>query len=131
MMAALMTVLGGLSVLWLILLARWMNGRTWWRSLVALRLRLPVTTTTADVARWLARVHVMTESPGWYLIPNSPTALEVTARRGLITHTVLVPARLQQLVLASLRAALSNVRAEEAPDYLARRPNFRWPPKAP
>jgi len=125
MMAALMTTLGALSVLWFTLLARWLNGRTWRRSLVALTLRLPGATTTADVGRWLARVHVMTESPGWYLIPNSPIALEVTARRGVITHTVLVPARLQQLVLASLRASLPNVRAEEAPNYLAHRPNFR------
>ncbi|MGW4130199.1 type IV secretory system conjugative DNA transfer family protein [Amycolatopsis japonica] len=125
MTGALVTIGGGLVLLWLILAARWLDSRAWRRGLTALRLQLPGNTTTADVTQWLARVQVMTESPRWYLLPNTPIALEVTAGQGNVTHTVLMPTRLQRPILASLRAALPNVRAEEAPNYLKDRPVLR------
>ncbi|MEC3980403.1 type IV secretory system conjugative DNA transfer family protein [Amycolatopsis sp. H20-H5] len=124
MMAALAIVGGGLLLLWVVLAGRLLDGKNWRRSLVAMQLRLPGTTTTGDIARWLARVQVMTESPQWFLIPNTPVALEITADHGTITHTVLMPARLQRPVLASLQASLPNVRADEVPDYFATRPEF-------
>ncbi|RSM62976.1 type IV secretion system protein VirD4 [Amycolatopsis sp. WAC 01376] len=131
MNAALIIIIGGgLVLLLLILAARWLDSQAWRRGLVALRLQLSGTTTTAEVAEWLGRVQVMTESPRWYLLPNTPVALEVSAEQGAITHTVLVPKRLERPILASLRAALPNARVDEQPDYFKSRPRFRMAAEA-
>lgn len=125
MSALLLTLLGAFLVLWVLLAARWLNGISWRRSLVAFRLRIPGTVTTAEVARWLARVQVMTESPQWYVVPNAPVALEICAERGQITNVLLVPEWLRATVLASLHAALPTVRVDALPDYLDQRPRCK------
>src|SRR5262245_54161768 len=105
-MSLLLLSLAGSALLGIVLLARWIDGQNWRRSLVALQLHIPGTVTTAEVARWLGRVQVITSSPTWYLLSNQPVALEIRATAGAITHTLLVPERLRAPLLASLHAAL-------------------------
>ncbi|GAA4411649.1 type IV secretory system conjugative DNA transfer family protein [Actinokineospora soli] len=123
-MSGIFLVGGVILVLTLPLIARWFDGNSWKRNIVALQLRIPGTTSTSEVSRWLARVQVMTESPRWYLIPNTPIALEICSQSGSISHTLLVPERLRQSILASLHAALPGVRVTELPDYLTNRPRL-------
>lgn len=115
----------GIIPLWVLLAARYLDAKAWRQSLVALQVQLSAHTTIGDVERWLARVQVMTESPQWFLLPNTPLALEVRAERGRIEHVVLAPKRLKQAVVTSLQAAMPGVRIEELPGDLRGRPSFR------
>lgn len=93
MMAAWLTVvLGGLSLLGIILGARLLEAAGWRRSLVAFRLALPSNLTAETVAEWLATVRAMVHAPRWALLPSPPIAIEVTGTADGIEHVVLVPA---------------------------------------
>jgi hypothetical protein len=124
MTALLLLLMFGLAVIGVIVAARVLEGQSWRSSLVALRLRLPAHVTVDDIAAWLGRVQVMTQSPPWALIQNPPVALEVVADSQRIAVYMLAPRALRASMLASLQAALPTVRVDEAPDYLSTRPRF-------
>ena len=115
MMAALIIFLGGLAILSLVMLARWLDAIAWRASLTAYQLTLPQTLTTADVAAWLAHVVATTHATGLGLRLPPAIGLEVSATSGGIVHTLLVPKNLTGSVLAGLRATLPGARLEERP----------------
>jgi Type IV secretion-system coupling protein DNA-binding domain len=117
-------VLGGSSCIGVLLGARWLDSRSWRRSLVALTVRVPRDTGVEQVSRWLARIQVLTESPKWSLL-HDPVAVELVANSRDISVFVLAPERLHGSLLASIQAALPGARVDTAADYLAVRPPMR------
>lgn len=116
--------IGGLIICGLVLLARQFESRTWHRSLLAYRLRLPSTLSIDDIAAWLATVNAATHAPPFSLLPSPPVALELVASKSGIEHMLLMPQTMQGVMLANLRSALPGVRIEAVPDYLNERPVF-------
>ncbi|HJQ08033.1 MAG TPA: hypothetical protein VJ836_00970 [Candidatus Saccharimonadales bacterium] len=125
MTLALLILAGGLAVIGLVLLARWLDARAWAASLRVYRLHLPANLTADDVARWLSNVSAITHPPLWSLLPMPPVSLEITATSNGITHYILVMETVKEKMLSGVRAALPGVRIEEAPEYLTQRPVFR------
>lgn len=121
----LLLLIAGLSVLGVVLLARWFEGRSWYRSITSFRLRLPADVSADAVAGWLSAINAATHAPLFSLLPAPPVALEVVASQRGIEHVLLVPRTMQQVVLASVRACLPGVRIDELPAYLDNRPRFR------
>jgi hypothetical protein len=115
MMPALLILLGGLAVLSAVVLVRWNDSCAWRASLIAYRLTLPQTLTTADVAAWLAHIVATTHASGLAVRTPPALGLEVTADSGGIIHTLIVPKVLTGSVLAGLRATLPAARIEEMP----------------
>jgi hypothetical protein len=115
MMAALIIFLGGLAILGLVMLVRWLDAWAWRASLTAYQLTLPPALTAADVAAWLAHVVATTHATGLGLRLPPAIGLEVSATSGGIVHTLLVPKSLTGTVLAGLRATLPAARIEEQP----------------
>jgi Helicase HerA, central domain len=121
---------GGLAVLAVILFARWLEARSWARSLVAYRLRLPAGLEAGQVAAWLGAVAAGTHAPRFPLLPPPPIALEVTASSNGIEHILCIPDSMREAMLAALRAHLPGARAEERPNYLASRHRPRFAAEA-
>lgn len=117
MMLVFLTASGGLTILSLILGARWLDALTWRRRLVAYRLRLPAGLTAEQVSGWLSTVAA--DSQHW------PVGVEIEATRGGIVFFLLMSRSHETSTLARLRSALPGVRADLAPDYLAARPAVR------
>lgn len=115
---------GGLTVLATLLLARWIENHSWRRSLVALKIRTPHDTTVEQVAQWLARIQVLTESPRWALISKPPVALEVVATSSNIAVFILAPSSLYGAIIGSIQAVLPGARVDDAPNYLQGRPRI-------
>jgi Helicase HerA, central domain len=121
---------GALSVLAVILTARWLEARSWARSLVAYRLRLPTGLDPGQVAAWLGAVAAGTHAPRFPLLPPPPVALEVTASSHGIEHILCIPDSMREAMLAALRAHLPGARAEERADYLTSRQRPRFAAEA-
>ncbi len=115
----------GLLVFGLLLLARWLEARSWRRSLLAFRLRLPADISVDAVAGWLATVNAATHAPLFSLLSAPPVALELVGSREGIEHVLLVPRNMRDVILSGVRASLPGVRVEELPDYLSTRPTFK------
>lgn len=124
MILALAVAVGGLIVLAAILGIRWLDARTWRRSLVAYRLRLPANLDTGAVARWLRMVAATTHGPRWSLFPLPPLGMELVATAQEITHYLLIPRGNEQRFLATVRAGLPGARLESAPGFLVSCPRF-------
>jgi hypothetical protein len=125
MILALAILATGLSVLGIILTARWWDMQAWRRSLVAFRLHPPASLAPGDVANWLAGIAATTHPSRFTLMPLPPVALETVATSRGIAHYVLVVESAQGQLLSGLRGALPGARIEEAPDYLAHSTNFQ------
>jgi hypothetical protein len=121
MTVALVVLIGGTSVFGLVLVARFIDGLTWRRSLVAFKLSLPHELTTKAVAQWLALINGATHAHQLALLPAPPVAIEIVATAQGITHYLLVPDSMRGVLLSTLRAGLPGARLEEAPDYLSHR----------
>lgn len=121
-LTALAVLLGGLTLLAVVLMARWLDALAWRGSLTAYRLRLPVGLAVDDVAGWLANVAAATHAPRGSLVYPPAVGLEVSGSSEGIEHVLLVPKALHGAVLSGLRAALPGVRLEELPDSLSHRP---------
>src|ERR1051326_9099693 len=119
---ALVIFLAGMSVLVVVLGMRSLDAWQWSRSLIALRLSLPGSVTSENVANFLAVVAAMTHPPKWSLLTRPPVVLEVVATQQRITHYALVPCNLEARFMSILRAALPGVRVEQAPDFIEQRP---------
>jgi len=122
MIAILSLLLGGVSIMGLVVLVRLDDARTWHASLVAYRLTLPPGLTASDVAAWLTHVVATTHATGLGLHLPQALGLEVSADEHGITHMLLVPKKTTGSVMAGLRAMLPSVRVEEvsldvAPTY--------------
>jgi hypothetical protein len=117
MMLAVLLASGGLTILGLILGARWLDALTWRRRLVAYQLRLPSGLTADQVSGWLASVAA--DSQHW------PVCIEIEAMREGIAFYLLVSRSHETSTLARLRSALPGVRADLLPDYLESRPAVR------
>jgi hypothetical protein len=111
MMLALLFAAGGLTILGLIIGARWLDALTWRRRLVAYELRLPSGLTAGQVSEWLSSVAA--DSQHW------PIGIEIEATRGGIAFYLLMSRSHETSTLARLRSALPGVRADLSPDYLA------------
>ena len=116
---------GGLVILGVILAARWLDGRSWQRSLLAFRLRLPAGLSVDGMTDWLSTVNAATHAPLFSLLSAPPVALELVASRRGIEHVLLVPKTMRDAMLSGLRAALPGVRVDELPDYLGSRSSFQ------
>jgi len=125
-MIALLVVmlLGGLGVMALVLLARWLEAQAWRASLVAYRLGLPLGLAADDVAAWLGHVVAGTHAPRWGLVPPPPVGLEITATADGIQHVLLAPRRTSGAMLAAVRAAMPGVRLTQDDAYPSRRPRL-------
>lgn len=121
MILALVILVGGLVMLGLVLLARFLEWRDWRASLLAYRLGLCAGLTADDVAAWLANVAAGTHAPRFGLVQPPPLALEVIGNSSGITHVLYVPKGMDGAVLSGLRATLPGVRLEEAPELLQNR----------
>jgi hypothetical protein len=119
-MLTLLLLLAGLTLLGVVLLARWFDGRQWAASLTAYQMTLPRGLSAEDVAAFLAQVSASTHAPRFNLMTPPPLGLELHADRSGIRHVLLVPSAMRGAVLAGLRAALPGVRLEELPE----RPTF-------
>jgi hypothetical protein len=96
------------------------QGAAWRRSLVAFELRLPRTATVAEVGRWVGTVRAMTPARRWWsILPRWPLVVETSATRAGVRRVLLVPARLQTEVVATVGALVPGARLDELPDYLA------------
>jgi hypothetical protein len=115
---------GGILIILTVIIGRWLDARSWSRSLSAIRLTLPVGLSGDDVARWLNTIAAATQAPRLALLPEPPIALEVVATRDGFDHMLLVPTRLRPTVLSGLRAALPGVRLSDDPDYGLSRPSL-------
>lgn len=109
-----LTVVGGLSMLGLIIGARWLELQFWRRRLVAYRLRLPAGLKVDQVAAWLGTLAADTRR--W------PVVFELEATSKGIAHYLLMPLGQEASTLARLRSALPGLRADEAPGYLSTQP---------
>jgi hypothetical protein len=116
---------GGLAALGIVLLARWSEAQSWQRSLRAFHLRLPADLSIEAVAGWLSAVNATTHAPLLSVLPAPPIALEIVATKHGISHVLLVPERMREAVLASVRACLPGARVDALPDYLRGRPRLR------
>lgn len=117
MMLAVLLASGGLTILGLILGARWLDARSWRRRLVAYQLCFPAGLSADQVADWLGVVAADTRR--W------PVSVELEATHRGIGYYLLVPLTQAASTLARLRSALPGLRADEAPDYLSTRPAVR------
>jgi hypothetical protein len=115
----------GATVPLLVLLMRWLDERSWRRSLQAFRLIPPTGLDIDAVTAWLGAISALTHAPRFGLLPLPPVVVEVVGRPVGIAHFLLVPAKLHAGVLSSVRAHLPGARVEEAPSHLAERPSFR------
>ena len=117
----------GMTILGLVLAARWWHMDDWRRSLVAYRLYPPVGLTPDDTAAWLAGISATTHPTRYAVLPLPPVAVETVATPAAIEHYALVRKHDQQRLLSSLRATLPGVRIEAVPDYLRTcAPPFGW-----
>lgn len=117
MILALLIAIAGLSVLGLIVAARWLDARSWRRRLVAYQLRLPAGLSADQVSGWLGTVAADTH--------GQPIGLEVLATHKGIAYYLLIPLSQATSTLSRLRSALPGVRADENPDYFSSRPVIR------
>jgi hypothetical protein len=123
---AVITLVVGMAVFGVVLVARAMEARSWARSLVAYRLRPPAGLKPEAVAAWLGSLSALTHAERfWRLLPHPPLVVEIVASSRGIAHYLLMPANLAGAVLASARAHLVGARLEAEPDYLQNRPEFR------
>jgi Helicase HerA, central domain len=130
-MKAVLAILGVCLVIGgVVVLARWLDGVLWRRSLLAFRLTLPGGLKIDDVARWLTLVNGSTHATRFPLLPTPPVALEIVATSRGISHFILVPRALHSGVLAGVRAALPGARLEEVPDYFSLRARHDWAAEA-
>lgn len=118
-----MLFIGGMTIVGLVIAARWFGAESWRSSLVAYRLGLPVGLGADDVAAWLGHLVASTHAPRFGFTISPPIALEVTATSAGIVHVMLVPSEMEGAVLGAVRAALPGVRLEMVPDYLQARPD--------
>ncbi len=125
MTTTILLLAGGLAVLGIVVLARWLDARAWRSSLGAYRIVLPANLTPDDVVAWLGGIAASTHAPRLALLPYPPVALEIAASHRGINHYLLAPEKLRATVLSGLRAALPGARLEEAPNYLDTRPRFK------
>ncbi len=90
------------------------HGWRWRRSLVALHVRLPRTTTVEELTGWVAALRTLLPGVRRWGLPW-PVCIEATGTRDGITHVVWVPRRLQADVLAAIRAVIPGARFEHVP----------------
>ena len=114
MMLAVLMFTGGLSILGLIIGARWLAADAWRRRLVAYQVWLPAGLSPDQVGAWLGIVASATRS--------QPLGIAVLATHKGIFYFLLVPLGLEGAMLGQLQSALPGVRVDEAPDYLTNRP---------
>ena len=126
MTAAAVMAIGGLSVVLVVIVGRWLDSWAWSKSLIAIRLTLPAGLKTEDVTNWLNIVGAITQAPRLALLPEPPIALEVVATQRGIDHVLLIPKRLRPAALSGLRAALPGVRLTDDPDYVSNRPRITY-----
>jgi Type IV secretion-system coupling protein DNA-binding domain len=122
MTVALSIVACGLVLLGLVLALRFIDGRAWRQSLVALRLHPPTGLNADAVAAWLGSLSALTHVSPWRLTPQPPVVIEICAMAEGIAHYLLVPVSMRGAVLGSVRAHLPGARIEDAPGYLEIRP---------
>jgi Helicase HerA, central domain len=125
MTTALVLATGGVIILGLVLLARWLDMAAWGTSLVAYQLHLPASLDVEQVAAWLANVHALTHPGRFSLFSVSPICLEVVSTMRGIGFYVLVSRPAANKLLSGLRATLPGCRVSEAPDYPSLRPAWR------
>src|SRR5450755_837507 len=112
MTAVLLSLLGGATILGLVIGSRWLDATSWRRSLVAVMVRFPRGLKADELSAWLALVGTL----------RVPVALEVVATSEHITHYLIVPKARRADLVAGTRAVLPGLRLEDAPDYLAHPP---------
>lgn len=113
---------GLLALFGLLLGLRFLDARAWRRSLIALRLHPPARLTADNVSAWLGSLSALTHASWWWLTPQPPLVIEITATAQGIVHHVLLPEPMRAAVLGSVRAHLSGARIEDVPGYLGARP---------
>jgi hypothetical protein len=114
--------LGALSLLVVVVGARWLEAQSWRASLEAYQLGLPIGLSADDVAAWLGHVVAGTQAARWGLLPPPPIALEITATADGIAHVLLLPRQTARSMLSALRAAMPGVRLTPANEYFSDRP---------
>lgn len=119
MIVSLVAFVGGLTVIALVLVARYLEVLSWQRSLVAYRLRLPTELNIDAVTAWLTGIAASTHPPALSLLPLPPVAVEIVATTHGISHYVLVTKAAEAKLLAGVRAHLPGARVEAVPDYLS------------
>jgi Type IV secretion-system coupling protein DNA-binding domain len=102
-------------ILTLVVVRQW-EARTWRRSLIGWRVRLPADLSIDDVTRWLAAIASLTHTPRGVLLPSPPVVVEVLADAKGIEHRLLAPKGMADAVLATLRGSLPAVRLEPLTD---------------
>lgn len=120
MMVAILVAVCGFAVLGVLLAARYLEMRTWQRSLLAYRLVLPADLSGQQVADWLTQVAASTHPPGWSLLPLPPVAVEIIGTARGVAHYLLVARSAESQLLAGLRATLPGARIELEAGYLSR-----------
>lgn len=115
MIAVLSIALGGAVILGVVLAFRWLDSRSWRRSLVALSVQFPRALKADQVSAWLGLLGTL----------RVPVVLEIIATRESIRHYLLVPKARRADVLAGTRATLPGLRLDDAPDYPTTRVT-RW-----
>jgi hypothetical protein len=116
---------GALAILGIVVGARWLESRSWPKSLFAFRLRLPAGLSVDAVTGFLSTVNASTHANLFSVLAVPPVAVELVASRTGIEHVLLVSKGMRDSLLSGLRASLPGVRVEALPDYLRERPRFR------
>lgn len=115
MTAVLSIVLGGLVILGVVVGWRWLEARSWRRTLVAMSLRFPRGLTAEQVGAWLAMLGSLRVVVG----------IEIVATKDSVKHYLVVPRARRGDVTAGTRAVLPGLRLEDATDYLKTR-SVQW-----
>lgn len=103
-------VAGGLAVLGIVVVVRWIEAWVWRQQLVAYRLELPRRLTQDQVSGWLAALGSATR--------HIPVVIEIVATDRGISHYMAMPRFHARLLLSQARNMLSGLRTEEVADYL-------------
>lgn len=116
MTVVLLTLLTGIVLLGVVIVARLVEADSWRKSLKAYLLTLPTGLKLEDVASWLGRIAASTHATSRFaLLPLPPVVFTVIATNAGIRHELRIPESLDSAVLAGLRAALPGVRIDALP----------------
>lgn len=125
MTPAIYLLVGGLVLLSIVPLARYLDSRAWRSHLIAYELSLPSKLTIDNVANWLSNIAAITHAPRYSLLSLPPVGFELVASSRQIRFYVITVTQAKAKTLAGLRFALPGVRIEETPEYLTAQPDYR------
>lgn len=118
---AVVVVSTGLLGIGAVLLVRFLDGRSWARSLLAFKVQFSSQVDVDQISAWLGSVAASSHAPRFSLLTGPPIMVELISDASGITHIVCVPKVMRDAMIAGLRAHIPGCRIEAVPDYFDHR----------